>query len=1498
MRKFGQALKRAIWRPENVALLDHHEHGTWVCGGCLMLARAVSRMVPGARIASLTSDGKHIGHAVVRVGDWVLDGDGASTPKEFEKRWRDLEGVQGKIGLEDVPPEHAWDSAIPDDPASTETLYQNLRSSLGVKLGKSQREKDLVRVASVAPLRDGKLLFGKRNDNGKWTLPGGHLNPGEKPVKGALRELLEETGLKPVEVRYLGSARVPGKNMTVYSYEADIDHSKEPSGDNDPDGECSEFRWVKRDTVPDEIMDHLHSPRNVTLQLMGCQEADLDLKPADYEDVDEFGLEKVILDPNAGYRFEHTVEPVPDDEVFWHRGPEDLFHVKAFDAQGNQVGEATARRFLDPTHQDRNSGKKCLESEWVHVHPDHRRKGLASAMYARLEGQAHCRFIPSSSQSELGQALWQGNVKQKQFGKSESRSELTAEEYLHQLKAKVEARSDLKWTKKATLHYGKDYDFVQVASREDHASVMLIRAGFHGEEIAGPMTVLDHLDEIADLAAERHLGLLIYPLANPSGFEGGTRWNEDHKPKKGDDFVRYADDNYQGSQRASGPGADANVEWKFTLDADPHAELSQEVAAMTKEVLPWDSIRIFVDLHQECWLPKSKSGPSSYAYVFGDKNRYLPIVKQVRDLVPIYTDESSADEPADKNGLIISHDGSFADAADRHGVEHSIVVETTGETPLKTAELVNLLWIEGVMKMVAEKPLAKMALKSFAPGSKLPSGTEADTSKWDYSHILTPEHRAAGYRLEVHDCHVVPKNMEPYTNLTAYLLHPTGKHDQAHQDGQVGVAEGAIYSEFAPKGMRKYADCSLAEIDGAKGPDGKFLHRGRGLGLALFEAFHRHAMLLGATRAKGGEHSTSASGTLEAMSRKHKLKYRAFDGPEEEDDGVRYDANGLAYPPLGSDFDGAYSGYDFALKTELTKGALVMEKKKSQVWRSKDGISIPVNGSPDREEWDKRFFAALVQAFARGDPTRLRLVQLAPDAMSGSNMAVNKDRLALYRRMARQDKLPPVVVRRSGQGYHMLDGNHRQVAAQEAKLPTMDAYEIVEPVLKLLPEEGKAKEALKQKQAKKVKVAKSEGDLITDWVGSIKDTPEGSWVLPLAKATLPEQFKGIVKASDCRGASTVDHKAQVQAHPPQLAPAVEHYQEQILDSPRVYRKKPAAGNGISSKMVFETKVDAPEPSKPKLVWQGDLFQDKTGGRVNEPPSRMAGKFMVKPYHEKIVRAVTSWQRFLIQGWAEMTNQALFHAAGIGHLHQAVHVAEHDMGTGRPEPALVVHMDPDFCTLMERVQKGSLLTAQFQAAQIGLMDFLGNNLDRHFGNILVHRTDPKLLAIDHSRNFQYCNNHEFKWRKRAEMNSLFPRQQAMYDHFGHYLMGLGRTALNDLIDNPFQHAGGRAVTAAGRVQAQTAFLYGIGQPLMDWWKTASGPVRSTMYAQLEAIKDPAVKAHVRRNFDARADWLDERTRFSLDNYSLDWYDDAADQYLPHQKTDEEIAEERRLAAQGA
>jgi 8-oxo-dGTP pyrophosphatase MutT (NUDIX family) len=49
-----------------------------------------------------------------------------------------------------------------------------------------------------------KVLLTQRGDNGRWCLPGGHMEPGESATEACARELWEETGLRAQVGKLIG----------------------------------------------------------------------------------------------------------------------------------------------------------------------------------------------------------------------------------------------------------------------------------------------------------------------------------------------------------------------------------------------------------------------------------------------------------------------------------------------------------------------------------------------------------------------------------------------------------------------------------------------------------------------------------------------------------------------------------------------------------------------------------------------------------------------------------------------------------------------------------------------------------------------------------------------------------------------------------------------------------------------------------------------------------------------------------------------------------------------------------------------------------------------------------------------------------------------------------------------------------------------------------------------------------------------------------------------
>jgi ADP-ribose pyrophosphatase YjhB (NUDIX family) len=119
----------------------------------------------------------------------------------------------------------------------------NLRSLVG---------HELLQLPSVAALcRDeaGRILLVRQADSGKWSTPGGAIEPGETPEQAVIREVQEETGLAIVVNELLAAVGGP-EYRTVYSngdqlsYVAVVFGATVVSGELTPDNEeTTEVAW-------------------------------------------------------------------------------------------------------------------------------------------------------------------------------------------------------------------------------------------------------------------------------------------------------------------------------------------------------------------------------------------------------------------------------------------------------------------------------------------------------------------------------------------------------------------------------------------------------------------------------------------------------------------------------------------------------------------------------------------------------------------------------------------------------------------------------------------------------------------------------------------------------------------------------------------------------------------------------------------------------------------------------------------------------------------------------------------------------------------------------------------------------------------------------------------------------------------------------------------------------------------------------------------------------
>ena len=99
-----------------------------------------------------------------------------------------------------------------------------------------------------------RVLMGFRNDTEKWTVPAGHIEVGECPFEGMVRELKEETGLDAKSVKLVNAGMEDG--LLLYLFKVTVDPDQEVDCSEDPDEECDD--WTYED--PFDHIDNLHVP--------------------------------------------------------------------------------------------------------------------------------------------------------------------------------------------------------------------------------------------------------------------------------------------------------------------------------------------------------------------------------------------------------------------------------------------------------------------------------------------------------------------------------------------------------------------------------------------------------------------------------------------------------------------------------------------------------------------------------------------------------------------------------------------------------------------------------------------------------------------------------------------------------------------------------------------------------------------------------------------------------------------------------------------------------------------------------------------------------------------------------------------------------------------------------------------------------------------------------------------------------------------------------------
>jgi hypothetical protein len=215
---------------------------------------------------------------------------------------------------------------------------------------------------------------------------------------------------------------------------------------------------------------------------------------------------------------------------------------------------------------------------------------------------------------------------------------------------------------------------------------VVITAGFHGEEPAGPLTLAKHFGALAAHAKKRGIGLTVFPCINPSGFVAGTRYNASGEHPN-NDLLRY-----RVGRRWKGELSDGDTPsgWRAFKQSP------KETRALLKQLEKLPTPVAALDLHQDNYMRRV----ATYAYVFGDAEHYRPLVRKASRHLEIAHD--SIVDPrlrSDGHGLIWFHDGSVTDYFFRRGTAFCAALETTTQAPMEKCHAVNLIWLRGFVDL-------------------------------------------------------------------------------------------------------------------------------------------------------------------------------------------------------------------------------------------------------------------------------------------------------------------------------------------------------------------------------------------------------------------------------------------------------------------------------------------------------------------------------------------------------------------------------------------------------------------------------------------------------------------------------------------------------------------------------------------------------------------------------------------------------------------------------
>lgn len=1181
----------------------------------------------------------------------------------------------------------------------------------------------MARVSLVAVFRDGKLLLGKRRDNGKWTLPGGHLEEGESPEAGARREVREETGLA-VDRLTLRDERKLGRT-TIYTFNAVPTDDSKPTPEDDPDEECLFWRWVDvSDGVPKDIAENAHGPedtdKNVLLDLFGFKKSERvygDGEDLIKHDTPEFKSwfqgSKIVGTEGVPLRVYHGTSKDRDFSTF-KIGDRGAWFTADPEEASRYANENDSQDLkLDPvsnTYKPINQASRVIPAYLNLKNPykmteEDSRAHMFAPNYKRHQAE-HFRKLKAMGHDGVD------------FGDG-----TYVAFYPHQIKGAFNERP----TEAKAFNKGELQKTQEVAG--------FPRLGIENRRET-PIIETDQQRKLKEAQLESTIKRVIMnnPRAVAHEREGISkeRYAARAAMNQGPKITRDALGAVYNPKYVEAPRNRVNT--SFALGVDQRRKLHPYTVSSRKSDI---ATKIHEDFHQMMDRVRQRYGNEArynLAWNIWHSVADKPYAKEFADHLNGHLGDAPI-RPEENIAIVLSYLNDEGERTMYHTQKgHSSEQARVHANGIKRT-------LKQIQQKAAEADASWLQSKKFHPPVRVsfapPPPAARPLPQTQPKPIPAPKPKAPKPEN--------PNQLSLFKTACSATYETLAKMEDDEVDRML-LHPSAVERRLALKlnGVRsKHLIRALHDDD----PE---IQRA-----ALRHPAVDHDTLLSLMQMPGREHLQLLALQHPGIHRDHvEALYHNHKDNADADDIIRAISH---HPHL----DGKLieqmvdEGHGHGVVENLNTPTHVLEKL----------IEAHV---ADPEDLGKK-------ALAR----RALQHQAAPKHLV--EQAFKDGPLDVKLAVARGPHLPAALAQ-DVLTRGLLPGNDHEALLRQAIVQHADAT----------PQHLQT--ATKDRHAVVRAYAHQR-------LGVFKHSRSvGEW---LAKAVIPSELHHLAGATNDQARDIVDHKPDLEAHPPQHQPDVQAYRNHVIDSPEERSSPKHKMTGVAQKALYYL------PS--------------------HHPTHPSAKFMVKPYHEKS----DEYGRLPIKGWAEMTNQALYHASGIGDLHQRVHVSEHNMGPGHEkEPAIVIHMAPGYYSgYHSDFDESSVLPPETDHAlrQMSMMDFLSDNIDRH-GNNIMFNEDSKPLAIDHGLSFQYD-----------------PTTASSSPAFVDYSSALRRYGMSDENVEGWKKA-------------------------FDWWHQASPQIKQEMYKRLEQIRDPGIRAHVRRNFDNRADFLDQHAEMAMMNkLPVDWYD---------------------------